>query len=87
MLLANNSRRYAMSLDRLAAKVAAIPLNTRGRRRYTAALRKEIMTALAASGLSHQAFAEKIGVSGAEIVARPRRLLHEKTLGWAHRLP
>ena len=52
-----------MSIDRLAAKIAAVPLNARGRRQYPAALRREIMAALAGSGLTHGAFAEKAGVA------------------------
>ena len=53
-----------MSIDRLAAKVAAIPPNARGRRRYPEALKREIMAALAASQMTHKAFAERLGISG-----------------------
>lgn len=51
-----------MSIERLAAKVAAIPLNRRGRRRYPAPLRREIMAALSTSGLTQRDFAAKVGV-------------------------
>lgn len=56
-----------MSIDRLAAKIAAIPKNKRGRRRYPDSLKREIMTALPASGMSNKDFAAKIGVSHANL--------------------
>lgn len=58
-----------MSIDRLAAKVAALPLNARGRRRYPQALRIDALRTLSASDLSSDAFAEKIGVPNGTIAS------------------
>lgn len=41
-----------MSIDRIAAKIAAVPLNARGHRRYPATLKREIMTVLPRSGMT-----------------------------------
>ncbi len=56
-----------MSINRLAAKVAAVPLNNRGHRRYGEPLKREIMTALASSGLTHKDFAEQVGLPEANL--------------------
>jgi transposase-like protein len=67
MLSAKQSWRHFMSLDRLAAKVAALALNSRGHRRYPEALKREIMAAFSASDLTHKEFAERVGVSDANL--------------------
>lgn len=56
-----------MSIEQLAAKIAAIPLNHRGHRIYGKSLKLEIMAALPKSGLTHKDFAERIGVPGANL--------------------
>lgn len=51
-----------MTIDRLAAKIAGLPRKASGRRLYPEALKREIAVALAASGLTHDDFAAKVGV-------------------------
>lgn len=71
-----------MSIDRLAAKIAALPLNARGRRSYPLALRREVMASLATSGMTRKDFAAKVGLPGPNLSnwrkfapkARPKRV-------------
>lgn len=56
-----------MSIDQIAARIGAAPVNARGRRSYSSVLRREIMAAYAASGLTKEAFAEKVGVPSANL--------------------
>ena len=56
-----------MSIDQLAAKIAAVPLNGRGHRRYPKALKQDIMSALASSDLSRRDFASRIGLAAVNL--------------------
>ena len=56
-----------MSIEQLAAKIAAIPVNHRGHRIYGKSLKLEIMAALPKSGLTHKEFAERVGVPAANL--------------------
>jgi transposase-like protein len=72
-----------MSIEQLAAKVAALPANARGRRRYPTSLQRQILMALAQSGLRQKTFADRLGMSVANLAkwhARaPRAKAQSKT--------